>query len=176
MEEQKETKYCKHCGKEIDDKEVFCKHCGSKINEAKNEDKNKEEDYKPNTKTKSITSIVVTLVIFAIIVGVAFTCCGGGCGGSGDSKSDKEEKEFSEVDAWVAAKIEVENNLKSPATAKFPWGYSDYVKKTDTDEYFVQAYVDSENSFGALVRTQFRCYVTHLGNLKYKVEDLHMWE
>ena len=169
MEEQKETKYCEHCGKEIDDKEVFCKHCGSKINEAKNEDKNKEEDHKPNTKTKSIISIVVTLVIFAIIVGVAFTCCGGG-----DSKSDKEG--HSEVEAWVAAKIEVEDNLKSPKTASFPWSYEEYVTKINDNDFKVKSYVDSENSFGALVRTQFRCYVTHLGNLKYKVEDLHMWE
>ena len=172
MEERKETKYCEHCGKEIDDKEVFCKHCGSKINEAKNEDKNKEEDYKPNTKTKSITSIVVTLVIFAIIVGVAFTCCGGGCGG--DSKSDKEG--HSEVEAWVAAKIEVEDNLKSPKTASFPWSYEEYVTKINDNDFKVRSYVDSENSFGATIRTNFSCTVEFTGEDTYIVKDLQFWE
>jgi len=42
-EEQKETKYCEHCGKEIDDKEVFCKHCGEKQKEDKKSEPSKNE-------------------------------------------------------------------------------------------------------------------------------------
>ena len=113
---------------------------------------------------------IVPFLVLALVFGFALAC------GGGSNPEQKQKEEFSEVDAWVAAQLEVENNLKSPATAKFPMGYSDYVKKTDTDEYFVEAYVDSENSFGAMIRTQFSCYVTHLGNGKYKVEDLNMWE
>ena len=171
MEEQKETKYCEHCGKEIDDKEVFCKHCGSKINEAKNEDKNKEEDHKPNTKTKSIISIVVTLVIFAIIVGVAFTCCGGGCGGS-----EVKESGHSIIEAWTAAQIEVERNLKSPSTAKYPWDAKEYVTKINDNDFKVRSYVDSENSFGATIRTNFSCTVEFTGEDTYIVKDLQFWE
>ena len=121
--------------------------------------------------TKKITSIVVTVIIFVIIITIAFTCCDG-CGG--DSKSDKEG--HSEVEAWVAAKIEVENNLKSPKTASFPWSYEEYVTKINDNIFKVRAYVDSENSFGANIRTNFSCTVEFTGEDTYIVKDLQFWE
>ncbi|MDU0478352.1 hypothetical protein QVA66_03750 [Staphylococcus chromogenes] len=59
----------------------------------------------------------------------------------------------------------MKNNLKSPSTAKFPskrnW------KFTPIDGgYKVTAYVDSQNSFGATVRSDFGCTVTKAGEGK----------
>jgi len=60
------------------------------------------------------------------------------------------------VEAWVAAKSFVEEQLVAPATAKFngvakePW-----VIYLGGARYRVSASVDSQNSFGAMLRTEF---------------------
>lgn len=58
---------------------------------------------------------------------------------------------------WVLAQDVVKSHLKAPSTAKFPFSYaSDDVTITKTDGvYVVNAWVDSENSFGATIRTNF---------------------
>ena len=42
MEEQKETKYCEHCGKEINKLATFCPYCGSQVKTVKTEIVKKE--------------------------------------------------------------------------------------------------------------------------------------
>ena len=60
------------------------------------------------------------------------------------------------VEAWVAAKNFVERQLKAPSTAKFN-GYasSPYVVHLGGSRYRITASVDSQNSFGAMLRTEF---------------------
>lgn len=57
------------------------------------------------------------------------------------------------------AKDYITNNLKAPSTAKFPWDL-----KTTYDvkmgKYSVLSYVDSQNGFGAMIRTNFLCEIT----------------
>lgn len=61
-----------------------------------------------------------------------------------------------------AAISDIKSYLKAPATAQFPeandssaWDIS-----WDDDYFYVSSYVDSQNSFGALVRTQFTATYT----------------
>ena len=73
------------------------------------------------------------------------------------------------ITAWTVAQAFVTSQLKSPATAKFPWYSPDKVKSMTYDgevakrlfptqgRYVVTAYVDSQNSFSAMVRTPFIC-------------------
>ena len=53
----------------------------------------------------------------------------------------------------------VENNLKAPRTAKFPWleeaGY------LGDGRYELVSYVDAQNVFGALIRTRYYCIVKY---------------
>jgi hypothetical protein len=135
-------------------------------------DKPKEAHTASDTKRFLKVFIPIILAVVAIMLTAIFCPL---CGDSSGSQA-KEKEEFDELDAWVAAQLEVERNLKAPSTAKFPYGYKDYVKRTDSNEFFIQSYVDSENTFGAMIRTNFRCYVTHLGEGRYKVEDLNLWE
>lgn len=66
--------------------------------------------------------------------------------------------------AYVCAQQLVESRLKAPRTAKFPWGVSDdAVTYTGGTDYIVSAYVDSQNGFGAMIRTTFACNVTYTG-------------
>jgi hypothetical protein len=56
--------------------------------------------------------------------------------------------------AYVAQKF-VEKSLKAPSTAKFPSLIKSSVKKTSSDSYTVISYVDSQNGFGAMIRTNY---------------------
>ena len=71
--------------------------------------------------------------------------------------------EFRDVDpnddafacAVSAAKIVVRDKLKSPSTAKFPWGFDEYTVKRSGNDFIVGSYVDAVNSFGAMLRQEF---------------------
>lgn len=58
----------------------------------------------------------------------------------------------------------VESSLKAPKTAEFPWGLSAVFSD---GAYVVNSYVDSQNSFGALIRTHYRCELEHSGTDPY---------
>lgn len=93
-------------------------------------------------KRKQIAIFLLCLVFITVLVA--------GCGESEPTIDDK--KSF----AWSAAENEVEQQLKSPSTAKFQWYDSDNVKQTEEEDVFlVKAYVDSENGFGAMIRTNY---------------------
>lgn len=49
----------------------------------------------------------------------------------------------------------VEQELKSPTTADFPFGGFRHVTKLGVNRYKVDSYVDAQNSFGAITRTHF---------------------
>jgi hypothetical protein len=75
----------------------------------------------------------------------------------------------SESFAYGAAKSIMEKRLASPGSAKFA-SLSDpsvTVKKTGACEYHVESYVDSQNGFGALLRTRFTITVTGVAEEKY---------
>lgn len=57
-----------------------------------------------------------------------------------------------------SAQSDVSDRLKSPATAVYPdvLGY-DWTVVRDADFFYVSSYVDSQNGFGALLRTNFIC-------------------
>ena len=60
--------------------------------------------------------------------------------------------------AYVMMGNFVKKNLKAPRTAKFPgvWGGKlDHVTSHSDQTYRISSYVDSQNGFGALIRTKF---------------------
>lgn len=83
------------------------------------------------------------VALFIMIAG-----CGGGKQTSGDS-----------VGAFVFCKDFVRDRLKSPSTADFPF------RRTTSDlgnnTYVITSYVDSQNLFGATVRSHWSCKIRH---------------
>ena len=75
--------------------------------------------------------------------------------------------------AFDAAKKEVKKKLKAPSTAKFANEYDkDSKYKVNEDgSVTIQSYVDADNSFGAKIRTFYRCNVSLSG----EVYDLITW-
>jgi hypothetical protein len=73
--------------------------------------------------------------------------------------------------AWVMAEAFVKSGLKSPSTASFGsvWGsdYQDYEKCVTAlgdNTYVVAGWVDSQNGFGATLRTDFVLKIKKEGN------------
>lgn len=70
--------------------------------------------------------------------------------------------DWGKAHAWTMAKQFVTDRLKSPSTANFGGFFSgdyqssdDCVKKVGPDTYVATGWVDSQNGFGATVRTNF---------------------
>ena len=75
-------------------------------------------------------------------------------------------EEWSESSVYYGCSHIIQRRLKSPATANFP-SMNSYgvvvVKKLGT--IYVNSYVDSQNSYGAKVRTNWKCEKTN-NNIK----------
>ncbi len=95
-----------------------------------------------------------------------------------DSYSDKTYSTMESLSSddtvlyWTIAKDEVKKRLKSPSTAKFPFAAnSEGVSITKSGDYVtVNAYVDAQNSFGAMLRSNFVVRI-RLDGTKYSVES-----
>jgi len=77
------------------------------------------------------------------------------------------------VEAWVATRFMIEDRLVAPSTAKFHGGASNVVYLRD-NRYRVEGSVDSQNSFGAMIRTTFQAIVRDEGDehQTWVLEDL----
>ena len=79
------------------------------------------------------------------------------------------------VDKYVAYAIAtefVEDRLLAPKTADFPSFRPEAVQQVNYDTWIVNSYVDSQNAFGAMIRTHYRAKVMVLGDGSWKLLDL----
>lgn len=78
-------------------------------------------------------------------------------------------------DGFVMSQVFVKKRLKSPRTAKFPVSTLDQTKYTGTcGEVLVRSYVDSQNSYGAMLRTHFTVVVKYHGGDKWTLVDIDL--
>lgn len=93
--------------------------------------------------------------------------------GCGEGKTPAERAQAncnSRVDASLMAEHFVEQRLKSPSTAKFgPYRDMTIAPTGEQCEFLVSSYVDAQNSFGAMMRTNFTAVV------RYK-PDTNKWQ
>jgi hypothetical protein len=82
--------------------------------------------------------------------------------------------------AFTVCKDFVEDRLKAPATAKFRNFFQDdgEVRVSDSGDgtFVVTSTVDSQNGFGALVRTGFICIVATEDGERFRLVDLALDE
>lgn len=78
---------------------------------------------------------------------------------NGCSKED-EPKNYSNYDALSSSRQFVEQKLKSPASAEFCSDISG-VKKIDSTTFIVNSCVDSQNGFGAMIRSNYSCTIIY---------------
>jgi len=110
---------------------------------------------------------IAIFVIVALAIGVLYYTFGGGAGGNTVSQPDP-------ISAFVMCEQFVTDRLKSPATAVFPT-YGDDGTQTDklgSVQFRAKAFVDSQNGFGANVRTHYTCTVSNTGGNNWHLDDL----
>ena len=76
----------------------------------------------------------------------------------------KDAGDGSESTATVLCEQEVRSHLKAPSTAKFA-----HSTASGAGPWKIRGSVDSENSFGAMLRADFTCTVTHTSGDEYRV-------
>ena len=106
------------------------------------------------------------LIVIIIIISVLIVSCG----------SDKKEPENIKLTVFLWSEIEVKNNLKSPATAKFPLDYENKVSDLGDGNFKVSSYVDSQNGFGATIRNYYICDVKYISKDNCRVSNLKFLE
>lgn len=89
-----------------------------------------------------------------------------------DSPSASKPHELSAIELHVQAQEFVKRSLKAPSTAEFPW--EPVSAGTDgTGLYQVESYVDSQNSFGAMVRSKWMLNMRLVGD-KWILEKMQI--
>jgi hypothetical protein len=116
----------------------------------------------PTAPQKSKQRPLVAAVLIVIGLAVVFAMVSGDDdeGGGGSDRADEEYM------AHAMCAEFTRNQLKAPASADFP-EYNDRgvrVLKGAGTRWVVSSFVDAENSFGANVRTSFRCEVSDVGD------------
>lgn len=130
---------CPHCRESVDSKATKCPHCQSKIH-----------------RKTSVTKIILVLFIFGII-GMLFSVGSDNKSNSSNNNTAKvptqEELNYKrKIESTVFAKNVIEKLLKSPSTAKFV-DVKAYELSNLKDVWAVNGYVDSQNSYGAMLRS-----------------------
>lgn len=123
-----ENKLCVNCKSEMNKGDSFCSKCGSK-------------NYVWTTGKKILLIAVVS------IVGIIFI-------GSTDNSSSNDSAYNRKISSIVFAENIIEGILKSPSTAKFV-DVQAYELSEQKDIWTVNGYVDSQNSFGAMLRSSW---------------------
>ncbi|MBA4376972.1 MAG: hypothetical protein C0401_12490 [Anaerolinea sp.] len=135
-------KKCQYCTGENSDRESTCAFCGRPLP-------------KPASKKLSIWAfLLISLVVIALCIGVASMISGG------DSETSISPSES----AWYACRQFVEDRLKAPKTADFERYDANKVTKYNKSEWIVTITVDAQNSFGAMIRSEFICSVRDQGD------------
>jgi hypothetical protein len=73
--------------------------------------------------------------------------------------------------AYLASQDFVKSRLKAPATADFPYEPG-FANPLGGNRFEIGAYVDSQNSFGALLRSHYVCIVVWSPNGQWRLEGL----
>ncbi|WP_319230545.1 zinc ribbon domain-containing protein [Draconibacterium orientale] len=148
---------CPECKKEVSDSALTCPHCGFQLIHEKKEVEKKTVN-KPKKKNNGC---LVFFVIIAVLIAIFYIT-----GSDDDNSSSNSSPSTNKFLAYNYAEDFVKESLKSPSTAKFP-GVSEKDQHT-TDlgggKYKIESWVDSQNGFGATIRTRFSCIIIFEGN------------
>lgn len=104
--------------------------------------------------------------LFSILTIVTFLFLAFGSDNDNDDGSSSSSPETNKFLAYNYAEKFVKERLKSPSTAKFPGTTEKYKHITElgNTEYQIYSWVDSQNGFGAMIRSSFSCKIIFEGN------------
>ncbi len=139
-------KKCRQCAMMIAEEAKICPHCRTK---------------QGMTISAGLSVVIIIILSFVALVNL----------GTDDKPTELTQEQILRI-AYSKAEDHVKAVLKAPATATFPYYAPESVEKVHEDNrgaiYEVTSYVDSENSFGANIRTHYKCTLV-------RSESSHAW-
>jgi hypothetical protein len=123
---------CPHCKEEVNSEASLCPHCKGKI-------------YVWTTGRKVLVGVIFLTIFILIITGAP---------GSKSNTSVQSIQYDKEINSTVFAEKTIKDILKAPSTAKFV-DVQAYELSNEKDVWAVNGYVDSQNSYGAMIRNQW---------------------
>ena len=85
-----------------------------------------------------------------------------------------KEKNY-ELAAYVGCELYVKETLKAPASAEFPSTSTADIRELENKVFEIRSYVDAQNSFGAMIRTDFYCKIQYIGDPDGDELDFSKW-
>jgi len=163
---------CPECQKEVSDQAVNCPNCGFQIQKHLIQQRQKiqiEQSHQDSLLQMPKKPIIqkgtaIVLIVLGFILYLIFWP---------SSNTSKLPHTPDQSEAYLNAENFVKQGLKSPSTAKFP-SYAERQQQTSilgAGKFKITSWVDSQNGFGAMIRTNWSCTITFIGD-KVKCEDL----
>ncbi|MEZ5358609.1 MAG: zinc ribbon domain-containing protein [Candidatus Zixiibacteriota bacterium] len=154
---------CKECGQRVSSKAKNCPNCGAPVTSG----------------GCGIGCVVILIGIVMIIFASMISRC------NSDSQPIQTEGGTTSFDSWKTSDNStmayimmmdfVKQKLKAPKTAEFPGvfdGRADHITYLGNQKYKIISYVDSQNSFGALIRNHFVGEIEQVAEDKWKLNAL----
>jgi len=151
---ENETKVvCPKCAEEVKAEATVCKHCGSKI-----------KPISAEKLKKQTTSPVVKWLVILVFTGIVVSSTISALQDPELTGSTPVKEDICQM-GYLKSKRFVTEVLKSPSTANFP-SYELSATDLGDSRCEINAYVDSQNSFGAEMRSYWTTTVKFNGGSK----------
>lgn len=164
---------CESCGKKWSDSSGVL---SEKTNPSAPQPRDLKQESKSSSGSSLIWGLVLVMSLIVIIAGSSATkkpyspsknTASSGSSGKSSYSSNSSSSSYSgssnkkqddddiKAGVYVLAKNCVKNHLKAPSTAKFSEMWECAFQKGDGDIYMMTGYVDSQNSYGAMLQEQW---------------------
>lgn len=121
----------------------------------------------PSKAVRVVSTVLGTLLLLGVVVG----CAAWLLGGPSDPKTNQDS--LDKQTAVVMCQKFIEDRLKAPGSAKYS-GVEDTKITATSGGFKVVGYVDSENSFGAKLRSNYTCVVTTTDGQEWTLDRLNI--
>lgn len=78
--------------------------------------------------------------------------------------------------SYYICQLYVENSLKAPSTADFAPSLDANIRDLGNNTFEISSYVDAQNSFGAVIRTDFYCKLQYTGTSEDDEAQSKYWQ
>lgn len=113
--------------------------------------------------------LAASFLVIMSLVGLGLCAMSGALNGLVTDAAPRRPDRF---DACIMARKFVERDLLSPASAQYQPCEDADITDAGEDHWIVKAYVDSDNAFGASIRTFYRAELVYRGDDQWHLEFL----